>query len=75
MTQTTLKPLDQFPLSEEELAQVDVSVLEANLLLSPLQRLQQLEQMRQFVIALEQAGERKYGFNPSALVKAVNETC
>ena len=71
----TKKPLDQFPLSEEELAQVDVSVLEANLLLTPLQRLQQLEQMRQFVVALEQAGDRKYGFNPSALVKAAYESC
>lgn len=69
------KPLDQFPLSEEELAQVDVSVLEANLLLTPLQRLQQLEQMRQFAMALEHAGERKYGFNPSALVKAAYESC
>jgi hypothetical protein len=71
----TQKPLDQFPMSEEELAQVDVSLLEANLLLTPLQRLQQLEQMRQFVIALEQAGERKYGFNPSALVKTAYESC
>ena len=71
----TKKPLDQYPLSEEELAQVDVSVLKANLSLTPLQRLQQWEHMRQFVMALEHAGERKYGFNPSALVKAANESC
>ena len=62
-------------MSEEELAQVDVFRTRSQLVINSIAAAATTgTDVRQFVIALEQAGERKYGFNPSALVKTANES-
>lgn len=66
----SVQTLDQYPITEAELSQVDVSLLEVTLSLSPKQRLTRLEQMRRFNMTLRQAGEKHYGFNPSSFVEA-----
>lgn len=69
-----IRTLDQYPITEAELSQVDVSLLKVTLSLSPAQRLARLEHMRRFVVTLRQAGEKHYGFNPSALVEAAYQS-
>ena len=70
----SIQAIDQYPITEVELSQVDVSLLEVTLSLSPAQRLARLERMRHFVTTLRQAGEKHYGFDPSAVVEAAYQS-
>lgn len=70
----TSPPETWTPITEKELAEVDIEQIRDLLKLTPEQRLKRHEGARQLVIKLREAGKAYYGFDPAIVAQAPTRT-